>query len=77
MAFQYLNGIYKQGGRPILFTLADSERTNERHWHTLPREAAAVPPLEVVNGWLDGALGSLSWWVAALPMAGGLKLDDL
>jgi len=26
---------------------------------------------------LDGALGSLSWWMAALPTAGELELDDL
>jgi len=26
---------------------------------------------------LDGALGSLIWWVATLTTAGGLELDDL
>jgi len=26
---------------------------------------------------LDVALGSLVWWLVTLPMAGGLKLDDL
>jgi len=30
-----------------------------------------APPLEVLKARLDGALGSLIWWVAALPMAGG------
>ena len=28
--------------------------------------------MEVLKARLDGALGSLSWWGAALPMAGGL-----
>ena len=27
--------------------------------------------LEASKAWLDGALGSLSWWVATLPMVGG------
>ena len=35
----------------------------------LPREAVHAPSLEVFNARLDGALGSLSWWVAALLMA--------
>ena len=26
---------------------------------------------------LDVALGSLVWWLATLPMAGGLKFNDL
>lgn len=29
-----------------------------------------APSLEVLKAGLDGALGSLSWWGAALPMAG-------
>jgi len=29
------------------------------------------PPLEAFKAGLDGTLGSLIWWVAALPMAGG------
>ena len=28
-------------------------------------------PVEALKARLDGALGSLSWWGAALPMAGG------
>jgi len=32
----------------------------------LPREAVCAPSLEVVKARLDGALGSLSWWVAVL-----------
>jgi len=30
----------------------------------LPREALGAPSLEVLKARLDGALGSLSWWVA-------------
>jgi len=37
----------------------------------LPREAVGAPSLEVLKARLDGALGSLSWWVAALPMERG------
>ena len=37
-----------------------------RCWNRLPREVVDIPSLEEV----DGALGSLSWWGAALPMAG-------
>jgi len=36
-----------------------------------------APSLEVLKARLDGALGSLSWWEAALPMAERLELDDL
>ena len=39
----------------------------ERHWH---REAVGAPSLEALKTRLDGALGSLVWWVAALPMGG-------
>jgi len=37
----------------------------------LPREAVDAPSLESFKTRLDGALGSLSWWGAALPTAGG------
>ena len=33
--------------------------------------------LEVFMSRLDRILGNLIWWVAALPMAMGLELDDL
>ena len=33
--------------------------------------------LEAFKARLNGALGSLVWWVAALPMAVELELDDL
>jgi len=41
-----------------------------RHWHSLPREAVDAPSLEVLKAKLDGALGSQSWWAAALLTAG-------
>ena len=37
----------------------------------LPREAVDAPSPEALSARLDGALGSPSWWGAALPMAGG------
>jgi len=43
----------------------------------MPREAVDAPSLEVLRVRLDGALGNLIWWVAALPMAGRLELNDL
>ena len=33
-----------------------------------------APSLEVLKARLDGALGTESWWVVTLPMAGGLEL---
>ena len=41
------------------------------------REAVDAPLLEALKVRLDGALGSLIWWVPAPPMAGELELDDL
>ena len=41
-----------------------------RHQHWFPGEAAYAPSLEILKVRSDGALGSLSWWVAALPTAG-------
>ena len=46
-----------------------------RPWHRLPREFLGAPSLEVLKAWLDGALGSLSWWGTASPQQ-GLGLDD-
>ena len=40
-----------------------------RLWHGLPREAVGATSLEALKARLDGALGSLSWWGAALPKA--------
>jgi len=42
-----------------------------RHWHRLPREAVDALSLQVFKARWDGVMGSLSWWVTALPMAGG------
>ena len=42
--------------------------------HRLPRKAVDGPFLKVFEIQLDAALGSLSWWVTALPMAGGWEL---
>lgn len=39
----------------------------------LPREAVGTPSLEAYKARLDGALGNLSWQVAALCMAGFLQ----
>ena len=46
------------------------------HWNRLPKEAVDAPSLEAFKARLDVALGSLVCWLATLPMAGGLKLDD-
>jgi len=36
-----------------------------------------APSLEALKARSDGALGSLSWWGAALPTTGALELDGL
>ena len=41
------------------------------HWNRLPKEAVDAPSLKALKARLDVALGSLVWWLAALPMAGG------
>jgi len=48
-----------------------------RQWPRLPSGAVGAPSLEVFKARLDGALGSLTWWVADLPMAVGLELGGL
>jgi len=50
-------------------------------WNTVPleqvpREVVDASPLDAFKARLDVALGSLVWWLAALPMTGGLKLND-
>ena len=42
-----------------------------RYRNRLPREVMDAPSLEAFKIMLDGALGSLIWWVATLPPAGG------
>ena len=46
------------------------------HWNRLPKEAVDAPSLEALKARLHVALGSLVWWLAALHIAGRLKLDD-
>jgi len=46
------------------------------HWNRLPKEAVDAPSLEAFKARLDVALGSLVWWLATLPVEGGLKLND-
>ena len=42
-----------------------------RCWHGLHREPVDVSSLEAFEARLDEALGSLSWWGAAMPMPVG------
>ena len=46
-------------------------------WNRVPKEAVDAPSLEAFKARLDVALGSLVWWLAIPPIAGGMKLDDL
>ena len=48
-----------------------------RQWHMMPGEAIGALSLAVFKTRVDEVLGNLIWWVAALPMAGLLELDDL
>ena len=48
-----------------------------RHWNRLPREVVDAPFLEVFRAGLDEVLSNLVEWEVSLPIAGGLKLDDL
>jgi len=43
----------------------------------LPREAVDVLSLKIFNVRLDGDLGNMIWWVAVMPDADRLELDDL
>ena len=42
-----------------------------RHWLRLPREVVGAPSLETFKARLEGALGSMIQWMAALPTVGG------
>jgi len=46
-----------------------------RHWHMVLREAVDALSLETFKARLEGTLGSLIWWVAALPITVGLEQD--
>jgi len=48
-----------------------------RHWNRLPRVSVYAPSLALFKARLDGALSNVVQWKVSLPMAGGLKLDDL
>jgi len=49
-----------------------------RCWNRLPKEFVDAPSLEAFMARLDEALSSLnSYWLATLPIAGGMELDDL
>ena len=41
------------------------------------QRAVGAPSLEAFRVRLDGFLGSLIWWLAALPMARGLELGAI
>ena len=41
------------------------------HWNRLPKEVVDAPSLEALKARLDVALGSLVWWLVALPMIEG------
>jgi len=43
----------------------------------LPSEVVDVPSMEAFKARLDGAVSSLVWWEASLPIAEGLEQDDL
>ena len=47
------------------------------HWNRLPKEVVDAPSLEAFKVRLDVALGSHIQWLVILPVAVGLKLDDL
>jgi len=42
-----------------------------------PKEAVDAPHVDAFKARLDVALGSLVWWLAAMHIVGGLKLNDL
>jgi len=47
------------------------------HWNSLPKKVVDAPSLAAFKARLDVALGSQVYWLSTLPMAGGLRLDDL
>ena len=90
MAFQYLKGAHIQDSdrtrgngfklRQRRFKL-DIRRKfftqrMVKHWNKLPKEVVDAPSLEAFKARLDVTLGSRVWWLATLPVAGGLELGD-
>jgi len=41
------------------------------------QRSCGAPSLKVLKARMDGTLGRLSWWGAALPLLGGLELEVL
>jgi len=48
-----------------------------RCWNKLHEEVVDLPSQEAFKARLDGILGSLVWWLATVPTAEGLELEDL
>ena len=61
-------GVRKRRGLDVRKEILPSD--GDKALAQLPREAVGAPSLEAIKSRLDGALGSLSWEAAALPMAG-------
>ena len=62
--FKLEEGTFRLDTRKNFFNSDGSETLAQ-----LPREAVGAPSLEALKTRLDGALGSLSWWEAALHTA--------
>ena len=73
-AFQYLKGAYKQEGER-LFTQSDGDRARGMVLNS--GEAVGAPSLEAIKARLEGRLGSLMLWVAALPWLRGWNWGTL
>ena len=69
--FQLRQGRFRLDIRIMFFT-----QRVVTHWNRLPTEVVDAPSLEAFKARLDVALSSLVWWLAALHIAGRLKLDD-
>ena len=64
--FKLKEGKFRFVVRKTFFT-----QSSIKCWHGLPREVVDALPLKAFKARLDGTLGNLPWWGAALPMAGG------
>lgn len=62
-------------GFTIHFICLPNSESGEVQTPGCAREAVGAPPLEVFKATLEGALGSLRWWEAALPTEGGEGLE--
>jgi len=43
------------------------------HWNRLPKEVVDAPSLEAFKARLEGARGSLVWWLATLHISRGVE----